>query len=1018
MVARLPRPFQSLLLAGACLALAGPQGPARSAADEPAEQTPARSFRRTALVRQLLEARCVSCHGDKKTRGDLDLTTREALLRGGATGPAVVPGDARKSLLYRLVTHAKEPGMPRQGQRLSRAETDLLAAWIDAGAPYDRPLAGRPAKKAVTWWAYRPITRPLPPAVRSPEYRDWARDPIDQFVLAKLLEKGLTPAPPADRRTLLRRVTFDLVGLLPTREELHAFLHDTSPDAYEKVVDRLLASPHYGERWARHWMDVIHFAETHGHDQDVPREHAWPYRDYLVRSFNADKPYARFVEDQLAGDTLSPDDPQATVALGFLAAGPWDESSLRDIREDTLDRKAAQYLDRDDMVGTVGLAFLSTTVQCARCHDHKFDPIGQKEYYGLQAIFAGVDRADRPFDPDPAVRSRRLALLKRKADLQGGPEAIARLLRDPATAAEVAAWEKAYHARGAWQVLDPQVFTSAGGASPMKLPDHSVRFGGKRPERDTYAFEAVTDLPAVTGLRLEVLADDSLPHHGPGRQDNGNLHLSEIKVEAAPAADPGRRGPVALAGASADFNQAGWEIDKAIDGKRETAWGIYPEVGRAHAAVFLFKEPVRFPGGTRLFVTLDQQHGGGHLIGRPRLSASAAPRPAALLLPAALEQVLARPADRRTDAEKAALALHVLRGRVEADLAALPPPQLVYAAAADFTPQGSFRPAHGCRPVHVLHRGDIRQPRAAALPGALSFLPGLEGTFRLANPADEGARRAALARWVSDPRNPLTWRSAVNRVWQHHFGRGLVATPSDFGHMGARPTHSELLDWLAATFLEEGGSLKRLHRRLVTSATYRQSSRHHAEYAKRDGDNLYLWRMTPARLDAESLRDAVLQVSGKLDRRMGGPSDRHFLQSPGIHRTPKVDYLAFDPDSPGGHRRSVYRFLFRTLPDPFMDALDCPDASQFTAVRASSVTVLQALAMLNDQFMVRMSEHFARRVAAAGPVEAQVRQAYLLALGREPTGHETAALAAYARRRGMANACRLLFNCNEFLFVP
>jgi mono/diheme cytochrome c family protein len=576
MVERLSRPLKSLLppgllLAGASLFLASLQGSTLSAADEPAKPAVAGPFRRTAEVRQLLESRCVSCHGGKKTRADLDLTTREALLRGGETGPAVIPGDARKSRLYRLVTHAEEPGMPRQGKKLTRAETDLLAAWIDAGAPYDRPLAGRPARKTETWWAYRPITRPLPPVVRSPQYQDWARDPVDQFVLAKLLEKGLTPAPPADRRTLLRRVTFDLIGLPPTPEELDAFLHDGSPDAYEKVVDRLLASPHYGERWARHWMDVIHFAETHGHDQDVPREHAWPYRDYLVRSFNADKPYARLVEEQLAGDILYRDDPQATVALGFLAAGPWDESSLRDIREDTLDRKAGQYLDRDDMVGTVGLALLSTTVQCARCHDHKFDPIGQKEYYGLQAVFAGVDRADRPFDPAPAVRSRRLALLTRQAELQGGPEAIARLLRDPAAAAEVAAWEKAYHAHGAWQVLDPEVFTSAGGASPEKLPDHSVRFGGQRPERDTYAFEAVTDLAAVTGLRLEVLADERLPHHGPGRQDNGNLHLSEIKVEAAPAADPGRRGPVALAGASADFNQAGWEIDKAIDGKRSSS---------------------------------------------------------------------------------------------------------------------------------------------------------------------------------------------------------------------------------------------------------------------------------------------------------------------------------------------------------------------------------------------------------------------------------------------------------------
>jgi hypothetical protein len=387
-------------------------------------------------------------------------------------------------------------------------------------------------------------------------------------------------------------------------------------------------------------------------------------------------------------------------------------------------------------------------------------------------------------------------------------------------------------------------------------------------------------------------------------------------------------------------------------------------------------------------------------------------------LPAALEQILAKSPETRTDAEKAAVAHHALREKIEEELAALPAPELVYAAANDFTPQGSFRPAKGCRPVHMLRRGDVRQPLEPAVPGALSCVPGPEARFRLADPANEGQRRAALAKWVSDPRNPLTWRSIVNRTWHHHFGRGLVATPSDFGRMGARPSHPELLDWLTAHFLESGGSLKKLHRLIVTSATYRQSSRHHPAYAKLDADNALLWRMNRTRLDAESVRDAVLRVSGKLDVTMGGPSVRHFLQAPGIHRTPKVDYIGFDPDSPGGHRRSVYRFIFRTLPDPFMDALDCPDASQFTAARPSSVTVLQALALLNDRFMVRMSEHFAKRVEAAGPLGEQVRQAYRLALGREPSEGERDRLAGYAARHGMANACRLLLNCNEFLFVP
>ncbi len=479
-----------------------------------------------------------------------------------------------------------------------------------------------------------------------------------------------------------------------------------------------------------------------------------------------------------------------------------------------------------------------------------------------------------------------------------------------------------------------------------------------------------------------MLTDPSLPHHGPGRQDNGNLHLSEFRITATPlatlppAALQGK--PVAIARAIADFDQAGWGISRAIDGKRETAWGIYPQVGKPHAAVFLLKEPLA--GKVRLTFTLEQRHGGGHLIGRPRLSATSSPVTAVQPLPATIQHILARPAAQRSDKEKLELAHFALVQTTDADLAALPPPRLVYAAASDFVPEGSFRPAKGCRPVHVLKRGDVRAPLELARPGGLACIAALDAKFAAGD--TEGQRRAALAKWIADPRNPLTWRSIANRVWHYHFGRGLVATPSDFGRMGATPSHPELLDWLTARLLASGGSLKRLHRLIVTSATYKQASKTDAAAAKIDADNVLLWRMNVTRLDAESVRDAVLAVSGRLDPAMGGPSVKHFLQSPGIHRTPKVDYLAFDPDSPGAHRRSVYRFVFRTVPDPFMDALDCPDASQFTAVRPVSVTALQALALLNDPFMVRMSQHFAKRIAPAGDAHAQVRLAYRLALGR------------------------------------
>jgi len=886
-----------------------------------------------------------------------------------------------------------------------------LVALVALGVTGEAP--GQPDAAEETWWSLQPVVKPPVPAVAG----DWARNPIDRFILARLRGKKMKPAPPADRATLLRRVSYDLIGLPPTPEEIDAFVGDPSPDAYERVVDRLLASPHFGERWARHWMDVIHFAETHGHDQDVPRDNAWPYRDYLVNSFNSDKPYGRFVEEQIAGDVLYPADPQATVALGFLAAGPWDESSLKDIRDDTLDRKFAQYLDRDDMIGTVSLAFLSATVQCARCHDHKFDPISQQEYYAMQAVFAGVDRADRPYDTDPGVRSRRQYLSKRKAELQDWTGD--RALKEAGADREVAAWESQHAAgRNAWHTLRPTAVTSTRGADVSKLKDGSILFAGKKPEKDRYIIEASSDLASISAVRLEVMSDERLPMKGPGRQDNGNLHLSEFQVLAGPR-DAGGLVPVAIARASADFNQAGWDIAKAIDGNMSTAWGIHPAVGQSHAAVFVFKEPIRHAQGARLQFKLEQQHGGGHLIGRPRLSATGAVDPdSATPLPPAIQDILAKTPDRRNAQEKGTLALHVLRTQTEVELSRLPREKMVYAATSDFVAQGSFRPTKECKPVHLLKRGDIRRPGKAIAPGALSAVATLDHRFKLADVKNEGQRRAALARWISNAKNPLTWRSITNRLWHHHFGRGLVATPNDLGRMGSPPSHPELLHWLASYLLEENGSLKKLHRLMVTSAAYRQASTFNGEYAKVDADNALLWRMNVTRLDAESLRDAVLRVAGKLDKAMGGPSVKHFIQSGGIHRTPKADYLAFDPDAAGSHRRAIYRFIFRTVPDPFMDALDCPDASQFVAKRASSVTALQALALLNDSFMVRMSEHFAKRVAVAGPLEKQVELAYRLALNRLPTPRESAALVRYAARHGMANTCRVVFNSNEFLFIP
>ncbi len=993
--------------------------------DEPEPAASAVRFERD--VQPIFSRGCIRCHGATERRGGLGLSDREGAMEELDSGlHALVPGKPDESeLLRRIASDDPSERMPPKGKPLTAAEIATLRRWIEQGAAWP------------PHWAYRPLERPAAPQRTALTHADWAHTPVDLFLLARLQEQGLAPSAPADRRTWLRRVTFDLIGLPPTPEELAAFLADESPDAFERVVDRLLASPHYGERWARRWMDLVHYAETHGHDQDRPRPHAWPYRDYLIRSFNLDTPYARFVQEQVAGDVLYPADSWALVATGFLATGPWDESSLRDIREDTLDREIARYLDRDDIVTTVMTTFASTTVHCARCHDHKFDPISQEEYYQLQAVFAATGKGNRPYDRDPAVARRRAALQSQLAALPALREQIDPSLLAAEVQEGVAAWEaQVASAAAQWMTLDPAAYAAENGSVLVKQADGSLLSGGPRPATEVYTITAPAMLPRITGVRLEVLTDPALPHQGPGRQDNGNLHLNEFRVTAAPRDDPARAAPVELLNPRADFDQQGWTVAMAVDGNPGTAWGIYPEVGKPHQAIFELKTPLALEGGAVLTFRLEQTHGGGHLIGRPKLSVTAAQPPLPLdagSLPGEVAAALQTPAPERTDAQKAALAAHYLEQKYTAELERLPPRQLVYCGSNRFEPDGSFRPVAAPRTVYVLKRGDVQQPGAVAQPGGLSCVTGLEPHWVLDDANDGGQRRAALARWLADSKNVLTWRSIVNRLWGYHFGRGLSDTPNDFGRMGAPPTHPELLDWLATELLESGGSLKHLQRLIVTSSAYRQASNAEAtppnhpssipQSAFRnphleDSDNRLLWRMNRTRLDAESVCDAMLQASGVLDRTLGGPSVKQFIESPGVHVTPNVDYRNFDVNDPANHRRSVYRFIFRTLPDPFMETLDCPDASQLAARRTESVTALQALAMLNNPFVVRQSEHLADRLCRERPdLPRQIHRLYELLLNRPPTAQETAAFTHYAARHGLPNACRVLLNSNEFMFI-
>ena len=968
-------------------------------------------------VAKVLEAQCLECHGGKHTRAGFDLSTQESLQKGGESGEtSIVAGKPAESLLYRKITHSSEPGMPYKRPKLSDDEIKLIADWISAGAKYDTPLDKVGIEKTAHW----SLKRMRSPEIPKTRNKSWIKNPIDSFILATLESKKFKPSAPAEKQTLLRRVTFDLTGLAPTPEEMRNFLADKSPDAYTKVVNRLLASPRYGERWARHWLDVVHYADSHGHDQDRPRPNAWPYRDYVIKSFNDDKPYKRFVEDQLAGDVLHPEDPDGIAATGFIVAGQWDLSSLMAIMEDTVDKKIARYLDRDDMVMTTMSTFVSSTVHCARCHNHKFDPISQAEYYNLQSVFAGVDRADRPYDLDPKTNALRQALLRKKTALEVKDSRFFASLLEQETQDKVAAWEKTVAGEGIWTVLNPVSFTTASGATFAEQTDHSLLVSGESPKTDTYTITADTDVEGISAVRLEVLTDASHPRNGPGRQpENGNFHLSEFQMFVG-TPDSTNVNRVPLQNASADFNQDAWGIDKALDGDTNTAWGIFPETGKPHYAVFELKENLKALGRTTLTFKLEQLHGREHTILRPRLSVTRAARPVrAEALPENIKRLLALPADKRSDEQKIELAAFVVKREVEKQLAALPKPQLVYAAANDFAPQLNFLPSRTPRPVHVLKRGDVTKPGDEGVPGALSCVPGIDPLFKLSNPADEGSRRAALAKWITDPENTLTWRSIVNRVWHYHFGRGIVDTPGDFGEMGSRPTHPELLDWLAIWFRDHDGSFKELHRLIVTSAAYQQSSVDNSEYSRTDSGNQYLWRMNRTRLDAESIRDTVLQIAGKLDRTMGGaPVKQFYMEDPSPLNTPIVDYNRFDVDSPESHRRSIYRFLFRSLPDPFMDTLDCADSSQLTPVRNVSMTALQALSMWNNAFILKQCENLAERAKGSkSNLSDQIEYVFELALNRKPTRSELREMKTFAAQHGLANTCRVILNSNEFVFI-
>ncbi len=975
-------------------------------------------------VAPILKKNCVTCHNPAKARGGLDLSTHENTLTGGDKGPAIVPGDPAKSLLVKLI-RGPMPKMPQKGTPLRDEEVESIAHWIKDGAAWPKglSLAGRASDgPSGPWWSLQPIAKP-----KLPEVKDvaWIKNEIDRFILATLEAKEMKPSGEADPITLIRRMTFDLHGLPPTPGEIDEFVkeHAAAPQAaLEKLVDRLLASPRYGERWARLWLDLVHYADTHGYDKDKRRLWAWLYRDWVIRALNSDMPYRRFIRQQVAGDVLFPADPDGIIATGFVVAGPWDFVGQVELREGTVDKEKTRVLDRDDMVANTLSTFCSLTVHCARCHDHKFDPIPMKEYYQLQAVFAGVERGDRP------VASKDTQALK--AELEKKRNAAA--AKHAALVIKVASKSSPELRKRETEIMALQTeihklpFDDKTKPSPTNGYHSGIEKSAESTKWVQLDLQKSTDIAAIRLLPARPTDFPDSPGFGfPLRykitlSDDENFAKFETLVDHTPGdvLNPGDQPLTFRVGKKArfvrltatklwkrtnDYVFALGEMEAYTRDGRNVALGAkVTALDSIEGGRWSTRHLVDGFNSRQRLLGTDFQGRLGHELNLNRLDAERRKMYEALL-----------DADTRTE-------LTHLAKQVETfnlQLATLKDSMKVY-AALPIAP----------RPIHVLQRGDVERKGELALPGALGLLKGMDRHFAKLQTSPltpgpsppegrgEGDRRAALANWIADDANVLTWRSIVNRVWQHHFGKGLVDTPNDFGRNGSRPSHPELLDYLASEF-RDVDSFKKLHRKILLSATYRQASTHDISNAKRDGDNRLLWRMNRQRLDAESIRDAVLVVSGKMDFKMYGPGYDLFRfkedHSP-IYDHLDVNYI----NRPESWRRTVYRFVVRSVPNPFLETLDCADPNINVPVRNSTMTALQALALLNNPFMVKQAEYFAERVQAQEKDPArQVDAVYRLALARQPTLQERAAMATYIQRHGLANACRLVFNANEFMFV-
>lgn len=967
-----------------------------------ADEPPAPDYARD--IRPILAGHCFDCHGPNKQQAGLRLDSIDGMKAGGDSGPSInleKPAESRMTLALRHDENSSP--MPLDADPLPEDQIALIERWIAAGAPgVDSDASTKQVRS--NHWSFQPIARPKLPIVHDCE---WMRQPLDAFLLSRLEMEEITPSPEADPSTLLRRLHLDLVGLLPSPDDVQAFQSSERPDAVEQVVDRLLASPHYGERWGRHWLDVARYADSDGYTIDGPRS-MWNYRDWVIDAVARDLPFDQFLTEQLAGDLL----PNATLAQR-VATG-FHRNTMRNEEGGTDDEqfRVEAVVDR---VATTGEAILGLTLACAQCHSHKFDPISQQEYYQLFAFFNTADEPtiEVPTEAEALVLDSLRTNIAQLREQRGTRERLLAELQSEWEGEQRAALKR-------WIAFEPASVSATGGASIELLDDQSVRAGGYNSNCDVYTFVANTDLVGIQGLRLEVLVDDQLPAKGPGRAENGNFILTEFSVRAAPLGDPTQAAVVPLAAAVAEHSQPKYDIGLAIDGDPKTGWAINTpnkkngNVNRT--AHFLPKEPFGFADGTTLVITIEQTSGQRYNVGRFRLSATTQSGPIPLV-PSALAGALRTKPEERSDNQKQFIEQaqrsqdadwSALNSQIAALEQQLPTPATTLAIAEQKTPRDTF--------VHM--RGNFLDKGAKVEPGVPSVLPVLNVEGR--------ADRVDLARWLTSEKNPLVARVAVNRIWQHVFGIGLVETDNDFGTQGSPPTHPELLDWLANDFRDGDWSRARLIRSITTSAAYRQSSHARPELEIRDARNRLLARQSRIRLEAEIVRDVALDASGRLSLQVGGPSVFPF-QPDGVMVLAQVDRPWKISEGADRYRRGMYTYFWRSTPHPALKVFDAPDAQRTCTRRSRSNTPLQSLTLLNDAAYVECAEGLSERILAVESKNDLVRiqSAFQICVAREPTSAEESILMRLlgesraeqgaSEKQAWTAVTRAILNLDEFI---